>query len=88
VYNISLETQYMKIVTFSEFRKNASGILDLVERGESIRILRHGKAIAKMLPSGSREFKPAWKRRGLRLVVAGASLNRAVLEERRSYGMD
>ena len=27
----------MKTVTFSEFRKDASGILDLVEKGESIR---------------------------------------------------
>jgi prevent-host-death family protein len=84
VYNIFLEAQHMKTVTFSEFRKNASGILDLVEKGESIRILRHGKAIAKLLPGELSESKPAWKRRGLRLVVAGASLSRAVLGERRS----
>lgn len=74
----------MKTVTFTEFRKNASDVLDLVEEGETIRILRHGKAIAKIVPAESREAKPAWKRRGLRLIAKGASLSRAVLEERRS----
>ncbi|HEY3132508.1 MAG TPA: type II toxin-antitoxin system Phd/YefM family antitoxin [Acidobacteriota bacterium] len=74
----------MKTVTFTEFRKNASAVLDLVEEGETIRILRHGKAIAKIVPAELRQAKPAWKRRGLRLIAKGASLSRAVLEERRS----
>lgn len=74
----------MKTVPFTEFRKNASEVLDLVEKGESIRVLRHGKAIAKIVPVGLREAKPSWKRPGLRLVTAGVSLSRAVLEERRS----
>jgi antitoxin (DNA-binding transcriptional repressor) of toxin-antitoxin stability system len=74
----------MNTVTFTAFRKNASGVLDLVEKGESIRLLRHGKAIAKIVPTELRESKPAWKRPGLRLVTAGASLSKAVLEDRRS----
>ena len=74
----------MKTVTFSEFRKNASGVLDLVEKGESFRVLRHGKAIARIGPAQGRGPRPVWKRAGLRLVVAGASLSRAVLKERRS----
>jgi prevent-host-death family protein len=74
----------MRTVTFSEFRKNASEVLDLVERGESVRVLRHGKPIAKIVPAALREVKPAWKRPGLRLVASGASLSRAVLEERQS----
>lgn len=74
----------MKTVTFTEFRKNASEVLDLVEKGESIRVLRHGKAIAKIVPTELGEAKPAWKRPGLRLVGPGESLARAVLEERRS----
>jgi prevent-host-death family protein len=74
----------MRTVTFTQFRNNASGVLDLVERGESIRLLRHGKAIAKIVPADVREVKPAWKRPGLRLVTAGASLSKAVLEDRRS----
>jgi len=80
----ALEAQQMKTVTFSEFRKNASEVLDLVEKGESIRVLRHGKAIAKIVPAGTRVASPAWKRPGLRLVASGASLSRAVLEERRT----
>lgn len=74
----------MKTVTFTQFRKNASEVLDLVEKGESIRVLRHGKAIARIVPAGSNESNPAWKRPGLRLVTAGSSLSKAVLEERRS----
>lgn len=74
----------MKTVTFTEFRKNASGVMDLVEKGESIRLLRHGKAIAKIVPAELRESRPAWKRPGLRLATAGVSLSKAVLVERRS----
>ena len=74
----------MKTVTFTEFRRNASEVLDLVEKGESIRVLRHGKAVAMIVPVEPREAKPAWKRPGLRLVTAGVSLSRAVREERRS----
>jgi prevent-host-death family protein len=74
----------MRTVTFSEFRKNASQVLDLVEKGESIRVLRHGKPVAQIVPAELRESGPAWKRRGLRLVAPGASLSRAVLEERRT----
>lgn len=74
----------MKTITFTEFRKNASEVLDLVEKGETIRVLRHGKGIANIVPANLRKAKPAWKRPGVRLVVAGASLSKAVLEERRS----
>ncbi len=74
----------MRTVTFTEFRENASGMLDLVERGESISVLRHGRAIAKIVPAEERPHPPAWKRAGLRLVMAGESLAKAVLEERRS----
>ena len=74
----------MRKVTFSELRRNPSKILDLVEKGESIRVLRHGRAIAKIVPAELRQTKPAWKRPGLRFVASGASLSRAVLEERRS----
>ena len=45
----------MKTLTFTEFRKNASHVLDLVEKGESIRVLRHGRAIAKIVPADLRE---------------------------------
>jgi prevent-host-death family protein len=73
----------MKTLTFTEFRKNASAVLDRVERGESIQVLRHGRAIAKIVPAGRNQPEPAWKRPGPRMVIPGASLSRAVLEERR-----
>jgi len=74
----------MRTITFSEFRRNASGILDLVEKGETICILRHRKVIANIVPPEPRDSKPAWKRPGLLLVVPGASLSKAILQERRS----
>ncbi len=75
----------MKTVTFTEFRKSASAVLDRVERGESIYIVRHKRAIAKIVPAaGQGHPEPAWKRPGPCLVVPGASLSRALLAERRS----
>lgn len=74
----------MKTISFTEFRKNASGVMDLVEQGETVCVLRHGKAIAHVTSVDARAAKPAWKRPGLRLVAAGVSLSRAVLKERRS----
>lgn len=74
----------MKKVTFTEFRKNASAVLDRVEEGESICVLRHGRAIAKIIPAELDHHDPAWKRPGPRLVLPGTSLSKAVLDERRS----
>ena len=73
----------MKSMSLTEFRKNASGMFDLVERGETIQVFRHGKAVARIVPVGGRDRKPAWKQPGPRLVIPGASLSRAILEERR-----
>ena len=74
----------MKTVSATEFRKNASAVLDLAEKGETVRIQRHGKAIARIVPAASEGALLAWKRPGLRLVAPGSSLSGAVLEERRS----
>jgi len=74
----------MKTVTFTEFRKKASGLLSDVEDGESLLVLRHGKPIAEISPiSPNPEGTPSWKRRGLRLTAKGAALSRAIIEERR-----
>lgn len=74
----------MKTVTFTEFRRRASEVLDLVENGETIRVLRHGRTIARIVPASAAAGTPAWRRPGLRLVTRGASISRAVLDERRS----
>jgi prevent-host-death family protein len=74
----------MTSFSFTEFRKKASKVLDLVEKGETVQLLRHGKAIARIVPVDTRKNTPTWKRPGLRLVISGASLSKAVLEERRT----
>lgn len=73
----------MKTVTFTEFRRHASGLLSAVEKGGMVRVLRHGRPIADIRPiAGDSESTPAWKRKGLRLTITGAGLSAAILEER------
>ena len=74
----------MKTVSSSEFRTNTSAVLDLVENGEVVRILRHGKPIAEIVPFGGEQVTPSWKRPGVRIAAPGAALSKAVLAERRS----
>lgn len=74
----------MKTVSFTEFRKHASNLLSDVERGETLLILRHGKAVAEVSrPSSDQSSTPSWKRPGLRLAIKGANLSEAILQERR-----
>jgi len=73
----------MRSLSFTEFRKKASEILTLVEKGETVRVLRYGKAIAKIIPAETEQKRLSWKPPGLRLVRPGASLSKAILEERR-----
>jgi prevent-host-death family protein len=40
----------MHTLSLSEFRAHASEMLDLVEKGDTVRILRHGKAVAELVP--------------------------------------
>ncbi|QHI98883.1 type II toxin-antitoxin system prevent-host-death family antitoxin [Xylophilus rhododendri] len=76
----------MHILPLSEFRANASAMLDLVEQGETVRIMRHGKPVADLVPpSGSAgpERLPSWKRPFDPVVLpAGQSLADAVIEDR------
>jgi prevent-host-death family protein len=73
----------MKSLSFTEFRKRASEILTLVEKGETVRVVRHGKTVAKIVPAETEEKTPSWKQHGLRLVRPGASISKAILQERR-----
>lgn len=73
----------MKTVTFTEFRKHASGVLSDVEKGESFLVLRHGKPIAEISPpSAQHAAQPSWKRPRQRLTIKGKSLSATILEER------
>jgi prevent-host-death family protein len=55
----------MQTLPLSEFRANASAMLDLVEKGETVRILRHGKPVADLVPVQAEPAKklPSWKRK-------------------------
>lgn len=54
----------MHTIPLSEFRAHASAMIDLVEQGETVRILRHGKLVAELVPpkAESPAKTPSWKR--------------------------
>ena len=75
----------MRIIPLSEFRANASAMLDLVEKGETVRILRHGKPVAELVPlqPAPPAKTPSWKRPFEPVQLSpSASLSMAVLDER------
>jgi antitoxin (DNA-binding transcriptional repressor) of toxin-antitoxin stability system len=71
----------MKQVTFTEVRNHAKTYFDLVESGESVRVLRNGRPIADIVPVIA--DLPSWKRRKAQpMVLDGVSLSRMILAER------
>ncbi len=57
----------MHSLPLTEFRANVSAMLDLVEQGQTVRILRHGKAVAELVPvkaetPATEKKLPSWKR--------------------------
>jgi antitoxin (DNA-binding transcriptional repressor) of toxin-antitoxin stability system len=71
----------MREATFTELRNQAKHFFDLVEAGETVRVLRNGKPIAEIHPI-PRDL-PSWKRRPARpLVIGGEALSRLILEDR------
>jgi antitoxin (DNA-binding transcriptional repressor) of toxin-antitoxin stability system len=53
----------MQTIPLSEFRANASAMIDLVEQGETLHILRHGKLVAEISPPklDTPDRVPSWK---------------------------
>ena len=76
----------MQILPLSEFRANASAMLDLVEKGETVRILRHGKPVADLVPvQDEAKAVPHWKQpiTPRKVVRAdGKSIAQLIIEER------
>ena len=71
----------MRQATFTELRNHAKEYFDIVEAGESLRIVRNGKPIADIIPLP--QDLPSWKRRVAQpLIIDGVSLSRIILEER------
>lgn len=74
----------MHLIPLSEFRAHAAAMIDLVERGETVRILRHGKPVAELVPVKEvAAHIPSWKRPFEPVALPlEASLSNAVLQER------
>jgi len=73
----------MKIITFTDFRKKASGFINEVEHGETLILLRRGKPVAEVVPfSDKYQWTPSWKQPGIRLRIRGRDLSSAILDER------
>jgi prevent-host-death family protein len=76
---------YMKTISFTDFRKKASGFITEVEHGETIVLLRRGKPIAEVIPfTDETKRSPSWKRPGINLQIQGSDLSSAILKERES----
>ena len=79
----------MHTVSLSEFRANASAMIDRVEQGQTVRILRHGKPVAELVPAQLDAAKniPSWKRPIEPLDYQradGKTLAQLIIEERES----
>jgi len=82
LYTAVHKVMVARTVSFTDFRKNASSILDEVEDGAVYRIVRHGRVIAELAAPAPAPTGATWKTKGLRLVTRGGSLSNAILEDR------
>lgn len=80
----------MHTLSLSEFRAHASEMLDLVEKGESVRILRHGKPVAELVPLRPEpQAVPRWKKpieNPLRIVRPDGKTGAQLIIEEREGG--
>ncbi|HUV50356.1 MAG TPA: type II toxin-antitoxin system Phd/YefM family antitoxin [Anaerolineae bacterium] len=72
----------MKTISFTDFRKRASGFITEVEHGETIVLIRRGKPVAEVIPFSDKFRIPSWKQPGIRLQISGSDLSSAIIEER------
>jgi prevent-host-death family protein len=71
----------MREATFTELRNSAKTYFDAVERGETVRVTRNGKAIAVIVPI--RPEHASWRRQHTPLTIKGLSLSREILGDRK-----
>lgn len=73
----------MRHATLTDVRNRTRAYFDLVESGETVRVLRNGKPIADIVPVAADLL--SWKRRVAQpLVLDGVSISRMILAERGS----
>jgi len=70
----------MITVTQTEFRDHIRKYLDAVARGETIRVFRHGKPLATVVPD--REARKAYWQQVKPLKLDGVSASKIIIEER------
>lgn len=61
MYKTPILYRIMHVLPLSEFRAHVAAMLDLVEQGQTVRILRHGKPVADLVPVRAEVAPPAWK---------------------------
>ncbi len=71
----------MQTTTFSELRRRAKKYLDDVEQGDTVRVTRRGRVIAKIVPADD-ETKPTWKKPAVRIVIPGTEISKMILNDR------
>lgn len=80
----------LSALSLSQFRANLASTLDLVEQGQTVQILRHGKPVAQVtpVPSDASAKVPRWKQpifEPLNIVRAdGKTGAQLIIEERES----
>ena len=72
----------MQIATFTQLRNNARYYFDAVEKGEIIKIKRHGKIIAEIKPAADDGTDNTLKNPAIRLSIKGAELSKIIIKER------
>ena len=75
----------MQVLPLSALRADISSMIDLVQQGETVRILRHGKPVADLVPVQDPPVarQPSWKQPFDPVALPPqASLAQAVLHER------
>ena len=71
----------MQETTLSALRNQTRHFFDLIEAGETIRVLRNGKPIADIMPV--QKDVPSWKQRQVRpVLIDGVEISRLILEDR------
>jgi len=69
-------------INVKEARSKLSTLLDKVERGEEIIIMRHGKKVARLVPTESTGDLPSLERFRKSIKISGKSLSQTVIDLR------
>ena len=70
-------------ISFTQFRQEAKKYFERVEKGETVRVCRHGKVIAEIIPPTNAGVQK--QNQSFPMVIPGVSLSRAILAERKKY---